>query len=146
MATTKRLDPDLCQWAIQALARLFATYSIVQGALVLIGGRARWSSPGYVTALLVPGAPATWGWVLLVVGAATLLGTFRVLMRTTSAGLYLMALWCFFFALTGLKTAVDNPLSGTTGIPTYTAFGVACAVLGFVYWQGRGTSAIPPSS
>lgn len=146
MATTHRLDPDICTWVVQALVRLFATYASVQGALILIGGRARWSSPGYVTALMVPGAPSSWGLVLLVVGTLTLVATFRVLMRTAAAGLALMGFWCFFFALSGAITAIKNPLAGTTGTPTYGCLGVACVVLGIAYWQGRGTSEpIPPS-
>lgn len=137
MATTSKLDPGVCQWVVQALTRLMATYSVAQGILILIGGRPRWAGPGYVTALMLPGAPASWGITLLLVGALTIIGTFRVLMTTVTVGCYSTAVWCFFFGMAGFKTAVDNPQAGTTGIPTYGVLGVTSAVLGVVYMQSR---------
>ena len=137
MATTQRLNADTCQWVVQALTRLLATYSVALGVLILLGGRARWSGPSYVTALMLPGAPASWGVVLLIVGVLTIWGTFRVKLATVMLGCYSIAVWCFFFGMAGLKTAYDNPLAGTTGIPTYAVLGVTSAILGVVYMQSR---------
>lgn len=133
MASTSRLDPDLSRWVVQALTRLLATYAIVQGFVICIGGSERWRGAALAVAMQVPGAPATWGVALGIFGALALAGTFIVRMQLTSASLWLVGAWCMFFALSQFLVVVKDPHAGTTGVGTYTVLAVASYVLAYAY-------------
>jgi hypothetical protein len=130
------LSPHVSQWMVQAITRLVATYAIVQGLLIIIGGRHRWSAPSFSTAMTVPGAPASWGVALLVFGVLTLGGTFIL----TSLGTKLVAVgtsgtsaWCVFFAGSLAVAAWHNPQASTMGVLTYVLFAVMAASLAVAY-------------
>lgn len=132
----RNLAPDLSQWLVQALARLIATFAIVQGLGIIVGGADRWRGPGFAVALTVPGAPATWGWALFLLGALALWGTFTTHRRLTWVALAGLGVWSLFFAISFLVVVLTIPGSATTGIFTY-GFVAANA---FVLAQGYRSS------
>lgn len=131
--TERYLRPDSSQWVVQALTRLVCTYAIVQGLFIINGGRQRWNGPAFETALNVPGAPESWGYSLVIVGAIGLYATLALKMQTVFWAMMGIALWFTFFTLSLLHTAVTNPEAATTGIITYGTLAIACVVLGAVY-------------
>lgn len=133
--TERKLRPRESQWVVQTLARGILTIGLLLGALIIVGGKQRWSSPSYETALQYPYAPESWGWVL---GTASLAGVLASLvgrLRFVSASLFVIAVWAIFFAWSFLDTATENPLAATTGIPIYAGLAVACALVGQVHWR-----------
>lgn len=130
-----KLNPKLTQWVVQALARLALTFSILLGVLIVIGGRIRWSGPSFTEALTYPGAPSSWGWVAVAIGATGLLGSITGRIRVVAAGLFFLAVWCLFFAYSFTQTAITIPEAATTGPAVYFYATVNCAVLAVAHWQ-----------
>jgi len=128
-----RLNGHLSRWAVQALARLFCTFGIIQGVLVIHGGRRRWSSPAFDTALNVPGAPASWGVAILVIGIVGLYGTLALKLKVVFFAMWAISCWFMFFTISLLHAALKNPDAATTGIITYGTMGITAAVLGIIY-------------
>lgn len=88
----------------------------------------------YATALQVPGAPESWGWVLLLAGVAVIVGTFVGKFRATAIVLGIIGLWCLFFAGSFLLTVARGPRTvGSTGIITYGWLAVTAFVLAVSY-------------
>jgi len=134
------LDARVARWTVQALTRTVAAYALLAGLLIIKGGPNRWHGASYATALSVPGAPATWGWALLVCGLCGLVGTFYVrawTWRVVVAGLVGVAAWCLFFAASFALTAVHDDHAATTGVPTYLLFSVLSIILAVAYLQNR---------
>jgi hypothetical protein len=133
----RNLNPQIARWMLQAITRLIGTYAILQGIVIIIGGRERWSGKSFAVALTVPGAPATWGVVLMLCGLLTLLGTFvRVRLagpRVALVGTMGIAAWCLFFAASLLLTALADHRASTTGIGTYLLFAILAAILAVAY-------------
>lgn len=132
--TERLLRPDSSQWVVQALARWLCTYAAVQGIFVIAGGRKRWSGESFATALLVPGAPASWGWAFLIVGLLGICCSLRGRMRGVAWSLYGVTIWFAFFTISLLKTALASPTAATTGVVTYGALAVISGVLGSVHY------------
>lgn len=132
----RRLDAATAQYLIQALARLFATYAIIQGAGIILGGSSRWtSSRGLAAALAVPGSPYTWGAILALAGAVALWGTFDH-PRLAQLGCYLIAVWSGCFAIAIFLTFLGTN-GATTGFITYGKDGIAAVVLAIAYRHVR---------
>lgn len=133
----RRLQPDLAQWIVQALTRLLATYSLIQGAGIILGGPDRWQGKGLAVAMSVPGAPASWGWALTTLGVICLTATFKPAARTVALSLAGIGAWSFFFAITLAVTTAQTPTVATTGAPTYTLAAIIAGVLAVPYWKSR---------
>ena len=132
----RRLAPDLAQWTVQALTRLTATYAVVQGAGIIIGGPDRWGSRALRVALSVPGAPASWGWALLGLGILTLALTFYNRHRLVLVSMFGIATWSMFFAVSLTPSVLEQGSRvATTGPLTYGFIAVAACVLGVAYRQ-----------
>jgi hypothetical protein len=127
---------------VQALARWLCTYGVVQGIFVIAGGRKRWSGSSFETALLVPGAPASWGWALLVIGLAGIICSLRGRIRGVALTLYGVTVWFAFFTISLGKTALEVPEAATTGVVTYGALAVISAVLGSAHWFSAQTGSV----
>lgn len=133
-----RLDPSLAQWGIQAITRLLAVYAMVQGAGIIAGGRSRWLSKALALALAVPGAPASWGWALLLLGLTAMVGTLLGFTLRRARILLLacwgIGAWSCFFAIALLPSIVAHGSKvATTGSPTYVFVGVSACLLGVIY-------------
>lgn len=114
---------------MQALGRLAASMAIVMGLVIVVGGEGRWIGPSYKAALAVPGAPESWGMALGAVGLLTLAGSLLGSLGATRLGLYGIAVWALFFAISVAKAAYYDPHAGTTGIIAYFYIAIQLVVL-----------------
>jgi hypothetical protein len=133
----RRLQPHLAQWIVQSLTRLLATYAILQGFAIVLGGTERWQSPALATALSFPGAPASWGLILGVLGAVTLAATFRPYLRVVAWCVFGISVWCMFFAGSLFWALLKLPNTATTGVGTYTFMALAAALLAVAYKRSQ---------
>jgi hypothetical protein len=123
-------------WAVQALSRLLATAGVLLGLNVIL--RPGWDGNEiYRTALQVPGAPPTWGWVVLIIAANIGLGQWLRKPRCVAFGHFAASVWAMFFALSILKTFWDTPTIPTGGIIVYFTLAVTHLVIGAVYFGSR---------
>jgi len=128
-----KLPVHFAPWVIQALGRLALTAAVILGLIIIIGGRARFSGPSFASALAYPGAPASWGIVLGVLGIAGLSASLLGGLRITRWALYGMATWALFFAYSFVQTAARDTGAGTTGIVIYVYVAVNAIVLGVAH-------------
>lgn len=126
---------DDARWALKALSRLWLTVAVVLGVLIIVGGRDRWSSSSFQSALTYPYAPASWGVALLLIGVGGIIGSLFRRTRVTSAALFGMSVWSVFFAMSFISTAATNPLAATTGIPMYLGAAVTSSVIAVAAWR-----------
>lgn len=131
------LNPFVTQWVVQALTRLFATYAILQGLGIILGGRIRWSSVAFRDALTVPGAPSSWGVVLGLIGAWALAATFSRRHKNITTAMGCLSAWHGVFALFFATAALDSHTAATTAVWVYGTVCVCCCVLAGAYWQSR---------
>lgn len=130
----ERLPPRLSQWLIQSLTRWTATYAILQGIAIILGGRQRWVAKALQVALSVPGAPTSWGIVLALFGVIVLWCTFNYKPRLALLGMLGIGAWAFFFALALIPAVIEpNSRITSTGIGTYIYVGVGACLLGYAY-------------
>lgn len=122
-------NPYVAQWLVRSLARLSATFAIVQGLGIIVAGRDRWQGEAFKSALSVPGAPESWGFFLALGGAVALLGSLTRRRPLVITGLYLCAAWCLFFALSFILVSLRSGTASTTGIGTYVYIGALFVVL-----------------
>jgi ABC-type Mn2+/Zn2+ transport system permease subunit len=135
--TANQLSPTVAQWMVQALARLLGTFGFLQGVFIVAGGPSRWKSPGLAVAMLVPGAPASWGLAIGIAGTLAVVGTFFSRHRLTSAALWAMGAWCLFFAMSLVVTVLRDSRVATTGVFTYLFMAVICVCLSTAYAQSH---------
>lgn len=131
----RRLDPRESQWAVQATARGILSIGLVLGVLIVVGGDVRWSSPSYETALTYPYAPESWGYVLGSSSLVGLLGSLSGRLRVVAVGLFMVAVWCLFFAISFIQTASERSDAATTGIPMYVGVAIGSLLVGVVHWR-----------
>jgi hypothetical protein len=118
---------------VTATTRLMATFAAFQGLFIILGHKERWGSPALKTALQFPGAPESWGAVLMVCGLMALAGSLTRRWWLIRAGMLGIAIWCFFFASTFVYTAITDHRAGTTGILTYVVIGLFCCLMAVAY-------------
>ena len=135
MGHEQRLNQQISQWTVQALTRLLATFAILQGVGIVLGGPTRWVGPAFALALSVPGAPATWGITLGALGAVALAGTFSARHSLTGLACVAIGAWSLFFAGSFLITAQCSSTAATTGIFAYGHLCVLACTLGVAYWK-----------
>jgi hypothetical protein len=126
---------------VQALTRLLATFGVLQGLGIILGGPGRWGSPSLRVAMMVPYAPASWGVAIAILGVLAIAGTFLARHRLTSLAMFGMSAWCLFFAIGLLVTVLREPKVSTTGVPTYFALAIVCCCLSVAYAQSRSHQA-----
>lgn len=133
---------DPTSQAFRALAKLLAvsrlsgfvmaSYGIFQGAIILIGGDNRFSQIGYITAMRVPGAPDTWGWILGVSGIVAWFGIKNRMYCLASAGMFGGGAWSFAFGGAFLISSVQYPNANLTAMVTYGKDGVLFILMAIV--------------
>ncbi len=130
------LNPIVTMWAIQALSRLLATAGALLGLNVIL--RPGWDGNAlYSTALQVPGAPPTWGWVILIICLGIAYGQWARKPRCVAMGHFAASVWAMFFALSIVKTFFDISTIPTGGIITYSTIALAHLVVGAAYNASR---------
>ena len=123
-------DIDPTNEAFSTLARLlmmmrmstyiFACYAMIQGILIIIGGASRFSESGYYAAMLIPGAPASWGWVLFVCGVTAFSGVRNRMYKLASFGMFGAGSWSMGFAISSLISSIEYPNTNLTAFAVYT--------------------------
>lgn len=58
------------------LTAIMGVFALALGVVIVLGRREAWSGAEYTAALYVPGAPESWGWLLMALGALVLVGKF----------------------------------------------------------------------
>ena len=130
------LNLSAALWAIQALSRLLATAGVLLGLNIII--RPGWDGNAlYTTALQVPGAPPTWGVVILILAGNIAIGQILRKPTCTALGHFGASVWSLFFALSIVKTFFAIPTVPTGGIITYATLAIMHLVIGAVYFGSR---------
>lgn len=114
------------KWLTRNILILLGVASATLGLAIILGGPARFTSPGFAAARLVPGGCYTWGAVFLVAGLATVGGYGLQHLAVTRVGLLTEAVIFLFFA-TGI--AISSPQdahAAFTGVVTNAALSMAC--------------------
>lgn len=121
--------------AALVITKLVAGYAILQGVAIFLGGLGRFGAPGYAIALQVPGAPWSWGVVIIMAGTIMVCGVVRRSSRTVAIGAFLGAAWSMFFATAFAWAAIGNPTANTTGMWVYGKDAALFTILGIMKWQ-----------
>ena len=130
------LSPVVTMWAVQALSRLLATAGVLLGLNVII--RPAWTDGGiYATALMLPGAPPSWGWIILACSINIAIGQFTRRLLCTAVGHFAASIWATFFGLSILKSFLDYPSVPTGGVVTYATIALTHLVIGAAYFGSR---------
>lgn len=127
------LRERVATWTVQALSRVLASYALVQGLNLIIGGHQRFSASHFTVARLLPLAPASWGTMLAAFGVFALIGSLadqRLLIRL---GHRLSAVWCLFFSITFVLSAYRNPTAATSVIFSYLFLALCYLVVASAY-------------
>lgn len=137
MATELTLDARLAQWIVQGTMRLLATYAILQGGNIILGGVERWSADAFAVAKLLPGAPPSWGVLLFVCGVVALAGSLKGRHTPVVAGMLGCSVWSGFFALSFFIVMFQNPRASSTGVFAYGTFCILFALMAVAYRESR---------
>lgn len=107
----------------------FVIYSLVQGAGIVIGGAIRWSGPSYTYLRETYGAPASWGWALVLLGLMLGMASLCRMWWLKLAALVGIATWALCFSVGAHIATAVVPTAGTTGGPVYLLTAVLAAIL-----------------
>ncbi|WP_280224913.1 hypothetical protein [Nocardia farcinica] len=132
-AVHPNIDPAVARSFTRLTALAFLAFGAVHGLLTVLGGQARWSAPAYEVALQIPGAPESWGAVLLAASLLGLIGCAARLLPVIMAGFAGCAVWATCFALCVGIVAARNPGVGWGGVVTWTFLAImyaACTAAG----------------
>ena len=97
-------------------------FAIVYGTVVIAGGAERWSAPQFRTALMVPGAPESWGIVLVTFGTVSLIATFVGRAATAGIGSATIGFWWTLLASAFLVEARSSVVTSWTAVVSGYAF------------------------
>lgn len=123
------LERLVYQLTTRTIIRILASSSVLMGVDMALGGPARFGSPGFATARLIPGEVYTWAGVITVGGLLTLGGSLRWRRRTVMTGLAWMGLVFGFLDVTLWWSRFSDPKTAVTGCWIYFAVATTCAVL-----------------
>lgn len=132
--TTKAFRTLVRMLALMRLSGyIMACYAILQGFVVIIGGPKRFSAIGYQTALIVPGAPAIWGWVILACGILAFIGIKNRMYAVSMWGMFLGGAWSFAFGGSFLISSIQHENANLTAMVTYGKDGVLFVLMAMVH-------------
>lgn len=100
-------------------ALVMASYAILQGILIIVGGPDRFAALGYSAAMQLPGAPESWGVAILLAGVTAFWGVKTRTYRLGGLGMLLAALWSLMFAIAFCISATRYPEANLTAIAAY---------------------------
>ena len=120
--------------AFRALARLLAimrfsgflmaTYSILLGMLIIVGGPSLVEAIGDKAGTYLPGGPASWGIVLLVAGMLAFFGLKNRQYMVGAWGMFISGTWFFAFGGAFLISSIQHPNSDLTATVAFGKDGV----------------------
>jgi len=98
---------------------VFVGYALWQGSGIVMGGGARWVGPAYTLLRQAPGAPASWGWALIVFGLLLGMASLLTMWRMKCLALAGISIWSLAFSVGAQYATSTVPIAGTTGGPVY---------------------------
>lgn len=127
--TEQALDPHVAQWAWRLLTAVGSVYAVVIGVSILLGGKPRFTAPAYQIALRIPGAPWTWGIIILASGLLLAAGIFLGQARVIAAGGLFATLWSGMFSVPFAIALQQNKGANATGVWSYVFIAVVFMVI-----------------
>lgn len=127
------INPDVALAFTRLTAIATLVFAAIYGLITIVGGAARWSSPAYEVALQVPGAPESWGAVLLGAAIMGLLGFAVRALPVILVGFAGCMAWSACFAVAIAAVAWRNDSVGWGGVATWGFLAVlyaACTAAG----------------
>lgn len=115
--------------------RIMTGYCFVQGISIILGGDERFANSSYSYALQIPGAPWSWGAMLIGCGVLSQIGMLTKNDTVTAAGMCLAAFWSIFFALVFARAAISIPEANYTAMWVYGKDGILFLTAGIVYYS-----------
>jgi EamA domain-containing membrane protein RarD len=125
------LDADL---VVKMFSALFFSIAIVIGIVTVFSNDTRWSSSAYQTASLFPGAPKSVGLIILTFGLMCIYGIAHAKKLIAVLGYLFSALWCFFFALSFLREALNQKSVSPLGFIVFGGLGAGFLLLSIVFY------------
>ena len=98
---------------------VFVAYSLWQGSGIVVGGPERWAGAGYTVLREVPGAPASWGWALILFGLLLGMASLMTAWRLKFLALAGISIWSLGFSVGAQYATNTVATAGTTGGPVY---------------------------
>jgi hypothetical protein len=115
--------------AARATIWAFVIYSLWQGAGIVVGGAERWSSPSFTYLREAPGAPASWGWALIVMGLLLGWASLARAWWIKCVALCGISTWSVGFASGAQYATTTVETAATTGGPVYLLVAIVAAIL-----------------
>ena len=94
-----------------------------------MGGAIRWGGPAYTYLRDAPGAPASWGWTLVILGGLLGAASLSNSWWMKFVALVGVSTWSLGFAMGAQYATATVPTAGTTGGPVYLLVAVLTAIL-----------------
>lgn len=117
------------QFATRSMVRVIASATVVLGGVLIWGGPARFSSPGFATARQVPGQQDTWGVLFIASGALAWAGIYAGWRRKPiMVGLACQAVLFFFLAMSLAVSASRDSRTALTGAVVYGMASMLCVI------------------
>lgn len=123
--------------------------ALSMGIFTVIGHEQRWAAPAYKMALMVPGAPESWGWALIALSVFTVYGYYNSHRNVgfgvdaarpgfwfLVAGFFLMGMWWLFFGITFFVQFIDNSAVSINGALVEFMLTLMCIQKSMLYWRG----------
>jgi hypothetical protein len=98
---------------------VFVGYALWQGSGIILGGEVRWGGPGYTFLRQAPGAPASWGWALIIFGLLLGAASLLTMWRLKCIALAGISIWSLGFSVGAQYATSMVTTAGTTGGPAY---------------------------
>lgn len=121
--------------ASKLLSKVVSLYTLLIGTSIVIGGEERFAAPGFRSAMKLPWAPESWGWWCIACGLVMAIGVVRRWPRVIAVGVFGMAVWSVFFALSFLISSINYSEANSTGMWVYGKDAVIFTILGVVLWS-----------
>lgn len=148
MSRPNAIDSDIRSLE-HATSVLLIAFGIVLGIITVVSNARRWSAPAYHIALEVPGAPASWGLTLLVIGLIAAYGYWnshkfavvgnkeiRYGFYALTGGLFLMGIWCLFLGITFFLQFMGNNTVSADGALVTVLLTILYIQRAVMYWRG----------
>lgn len=128
------VDPHVAQWLVRTVTRAVATYAVVVGVTILLGGPTRFAGLSYRAAIETPGAPESWGISIVIAGLLMLIGSIWAKPVLIGVGAVLGAIWALLFATAFGIAALWFDEANTTAPWAYLLIFVLCGLVAGVHF------------
>lgn len=123
--------------AIRLTTYVLVVVGIINGISAVVGRRERWDTSAFDTAMAFPGAPESWGAMILLSALIALLGLVGHWRAPLVGGMFMCGVWCIFF---GISVFVDFLHSDDVALAdsvVYLALSVVYLNKAAMYWRAK---------